>query len=561
MSATYKKGEIVWAKIQGYSWWPGRITKIKLKLCIDENRLGKYILQYEKEPLFYVTFFPNDSMSKVKLKSIKKFIEGYKLRNAASKRKKLKRAIDVATKAFLDENPNLDMDIKRNVFNIKLFSKKKFSLLRKFRALSEEEEEQNGENDIQSFIESEMNECENYKNELKKNNNKKNIIKFTGKKRNKSKSDENSEKIDSEIDDDSDHFEDINKKYNKELKKNSNELYKINIEIKRKNTINNILNIFNDIEDIINSYNIEYNFIIIKDLLFILNNYTNHNNETIMNKSISLHKNIISKYLGNIFNYDKDILLKELPFKNEKNNFVDKTEELGKEIGLKLDILNNKDNLILKNEESEYNNNHKEKCIKNKNHNYNKNNENYSQPEITSKNDKNNDLEIKKFYDFSYSQELNDAMTINNNEDNEKDNNKININLEKSFSESDINGFKIDNNQPYLKDIINNPNYFNKKPEGRLYPDNFFKEIYSKGGMTTKNELRKKICLQLYNILKVVQPFCQEDIFKNNVLFLEYLARHIDPLFGNKYLTIINMIYNRIKTEAVKIKNKNKNKK
>jgi hypothetical protein len=434
-------------------------------------------------------------------------------------------------------------------------------LLRKFRALSEEEEEQNGENDIQSFIESEMNECENYKNELKKNNNKKNIIKFTGKKRNKSKSDENSEKIDSEIDDDSDHFEDINKKYNKELKKNSNELYKINIEIKRKNTINNILNIFNDIEDIINSYNIEYNFIIIKDLLFILNNYTNHNNETIMNKSISLHKNIISKYLGNIFNYDKDILLKELPFKNEKNNFVDKTEELGKEIGLKLDILNNKDNLILKNEESEYNNNHKEKCIKNKNHNYNKNNENYSQPEITSKNDKNNDLEIKKFYDFSYSQELNDAMTINNNEDNEKDNNKININLEKSFSESDINGFKIDNNQPYLKDIINNPNYFNKKPEGRLYPDNFFKEIYSKGGMTAKNELRKKICLQLYNILKVVQPFCQEDIFKNNVLFLEYLARHIDPLFGNKYLTIINMIYNRIKTEAVKIKNKNKNKK
>jgi len=69
------------------------------------------------------------------------------------------------------------------------------------------------------------------------------------------------------------------------------------------------------------------------------------------------------------------------------------------------------------------------------------------------------------------------------------------------------------------------------------------------------------MCLQLYSVLKLVLPFCQEDIFKKNVIFLEYLARHIDPSFGNKYMIIINMIYNRIKSEAVKIKNKNKNKK
>ena len=80
MSAIYKKGEIVWAKIQGYSWWPGRITKIRLKLCIRRNNLGKLILKYEKEPYFYITFFPNDSISKVKQKYIKKFIEGFKTR-------------------------------------------------------------------------------------------------------------------------------------------------------------------------------------------------------------------------------------------------------------------------------------------------------------------------------------------------------------------------------------------------------------------------------------------------------------------------------------------------
>ena len=74
-------------------------------------------------------------------------------------------AVDLIKK-FLRENPDLSMDIKREVFGVKLFSKKKFNLLKKFYALGEEEEDQNGENDIQSFIDSEMNECEKYKNEL-----------------------------------------------------------------------------------------------------------------------------------------------------------------------------------------------------------------------------------------------------------------------------------------------------------------------------------------------------------------------------------------------------------
>ena len=88
------------------------------------------------------------------------------------------------------------------------------------------------------------------------------------------------------------------------------------------------------------------------------------------------------------------------------------------------------------------------------------------------------------------------------------------------------NKIQFSNNEPYLKDILNNPNYFSKKIEGQLYPDNFFKEIYLKSNINSKTELlRKKMCLQLYNILKLVLPFCQEDIFKKNIIFLEYLAR------------------------------------
>ena len=570
MSALYKKGEIVWAKIQGYSWWPGRITKIKLKLCIKKNRLGKVILKYEKEPYFYITFFPNDSISKVKLKYIKKFIEGYKLRTKTKKRKKLTKAIDIATKTYLEENPALNMDIKRNIFNIKLFSKKKFHLLRQFRAMEEEEEEQNDENDIQSFIDSEMNECEKYKNELKDNNN---IIKFIGNKRKKS----NDVKDESEIvyTDSENSFEHLdknglNKKYNKELKKYSNELFKTSVEIKRKNTINNIINIFNNIENIINKYDIDYNFDIIKDLIIILNNYNINNNEIIMQKSISLNKDLTNKLINNFFKYDNNFIQKLSLYSQEQNNIYNhmtsNIEEIGNKISLEIDNINKNNsqyinnNEINKEKEKDINiNQQKEKNIiqlkeqkinivykENDDACINKNNESDFIP--TNKNNNNN-------YKFSSKQELTDELTINNNIDNES---KVNNN-----ESTDIwNNDSFNNNEPFLKDIINNPNYFNKKNGDQLYPDNFFKEIYLKEGINSRSELlRKKMCLQLYSVLKLVLPFCQEDIFKKNVIFLEYLARHIDPSFGNKYMIIINMIYNRIKSEAVKIKNKNKNKK
>ena len=566
MTAIYKKGEIIWAKIQGYSWWPGRITHIKLKLHIKKNRYGKLVLQHDKEPLFYITFFPNDSVSKVRLKYMKKFIDGYKLRKATTKRKKLSKAIEIAKKTYLRENPDLSMDIKKEVFGVKLFSKKKFNLLRKFYALGEEEEDQNGENDIQSFIDSEMNECENYKNELQEKCKKK----YIGKKR--KKSEDNKESECSDIDKSSDDINldknDLNYKFNKELKKFSNELYKSSIKIKRKNTINYIINLFDNIENLISKYDSDYNFNIIRDLLIILKNYSNHSNKSIMNRSISLHKNIISKYLDTFFNYnnsfyEKQKIYSESLFKNEDNIFnniiINETQKLCEDIVFQIDNIKNGNSHILKEENTN--------IIKNENNaqeSINLYNKAINDNKSFNNKDNNNNLENINIYNIN--SELNDSLTVNHDIDNEilKDKNNDLINNKNgkiNINESSNNKLlSVNSNGPFLKDILNNPNYFNKKAEGQLYPDNFFNEIYLKGGINDKTELlRKKICLQLYNILKLVLPSCQEDIFKKNVIFLEYLARDIDPLFGNKYMTIINMIYNRIKSEAVKIKSKNKN--
>ena len=557
MSLTYKKGEIVWVKIQGYSWWPGRITQIKLKLNIRKNRSGKITLQYEKEPLFYITFFPNDSKGKVRSKNIKKFIEKYKQRSKETKKKKLKKAIDAATKAFLEENPNLSWDIKQNIFDIKLYSKKKFHKLKKYLTLIEEDEEQKGENDIQSFIESEADEIEIYKKELKNKKcenknllgNKRKLIKEDSKenimnikRRNNLTMSEEEDSFDSRSS--YTKINDKNKKYNRELKKFADELFRINIEIKRKNNINNIINILDNIENIINKYNFEYEFNATKDLLIILNSYTHYNNEVIMNKSLSLHKELVSKYLEDIFNYD---LINELKIANnqEINNI------LGKDINLLEEIIATIDKIKTEKEKKSL------LSIKDKN-------------KLISENDDLKDLDIiiiKKEIENSENKNneniiYNNENEINNNNSEEEEKtinyNKLKEEKENKITDENSNKMNFNNNEPFLKDILNTPNYFSKKIEGQLYPDNFFKDIYLKSNINSRTELlRKKMCLQLYNILKLVLPYCQEDIFKKNIIFLEYLARKNDPLFGNKYMTIINMIYNKIKLEAVKIKNKN----
>ena len=553
MSLTYKKGEIVWAKIQGYSWWPGRITQIKLKLNIKKNRLGKLSLQYEKEPLFYITFFPNDSCCKVRLKYIKKFIDKYKLRSSETKKKKLKQAIDLATKAFLKENPDLSLETKQKIFGINLFAKKKFNKLKKYLSLVEEDEEQNGENDIQSFIQSEADEIEIYKKELKDKNRKNKD--YIGQKRkisieennNKNKFRRNNNLTMSEEEDEDDSYDsrsekekikDKNKKINRELKKLSDELFTINVEIKRKNNINNIINILDNIENIINKSNFEYDFTITKDLLIILNSYTHYNNQTIMNKSLSLHKEIISKFLEDIFSYD-DINEINLDNNQELDEIISNTLKIYEEISIDLDKIKN---------------NKEKKSLKDKNI-------------ILSDNCNNDELKdldiiiIKKEIENSENKDSDNIINdINNNSDEETKNNNIESKENKENEITNTNNkFNFNNNEPFLKDILNTPNYFSKKIEGQLYPDNFFKDIYLKSNIGSRTELlRKKMCLQLYNILKLVLPYCQEEIFKKNIIFLEYLARKNDPLFGNKYMTIINMIYNKIKLEAVKIKNKNK---
>ena len=360
------------------------------------------------------------------------------------------------------------------------------------------------------------------------------------KRKNKNNSDD--EEYEDDEDNDNNNENDINIECNRKLKNNAQDLFKINIEVKRKNNINNIINILDNIENIINENNFDFDYNIIKDLLFILNNYTHYNNEIIMNKSIFLHKIILDKFIENIFSYSKiDTSLDDEDITNSDEYY----EKINEEILVLLDKIKDDKTKPKKGIKEILKSRLESKDIKDMDNiiifkNEIENSENTNTNNIIINNDGNKD---------SDDDTINNAKLKGNQEEKEKNYELIEMKNKIQFS----------NNEPYLKDILNNPNYFSKKIEGQLYPDNFFKEIYLKSNINSKTELlRKKMCLQLYNILKLVLPFCQEDIFKKNIIFLEYLARRNDPLFGNKYMTIINLIYNKIKLEAVKIRNKNK---
>lgn len=38
MTETFKKGEIVWAKVKGYPWWPGVVHSVDFTILIPLGR-------------------------------------------------------------------------------------------------------------------------------------------------------------------------------------------------------------------------------------------------------------------------------------------------------------------------------------------------------------------------------------------------------------------------------------------------------------------------------------------------------------------------------------------
>lgn len=86
----FKKGDIVWAKVRGYSWWPARIGEV-LK---EKN---------EKEKKYRVDFIGDNTYTSLPQDKVNDFVEGFS-RFSKTKKKDLLEAIDMARKQVKKED-------------------------------------------------------------------------------------------------------------------------------------------------------------------------------------------------------------------------------------------------------------------------------------------------------------------------------------------------------------------------------------------------------------------------------------------------------------------------
>ena len=122
-----------------------------------------------------------------------------------------------------------------------------------------------------------------------------------------------------------------------------------------------------------------------------------------------------------------------------------------------------------------------------------------------------------------------------------------NNNLEENFN--NLN----DEINEELYNLINNLKNNNKEKDCEFNnkSEKFYKDIYNKknNGLTLINSLkRKKICINLFNLIGKILPESNKETIKKIIIYYEYKIRTEDPVLGKKYYYIINNLFKKIKS-------------
>ena len=256
-------------------------------------------------------------------------------------------------------------------------------------------------------------------------------------------------------------------------------------------------------------------------------------NVTINNKLIEIIKSDIFDYdinfESNIKTYNKNLFWKHFIFRKYGGD-IKLSSEIVKDI-----------------QKYERNKNKKLNLLNIKTSKLNKEKEN----ELTSEN---SNMNNKSNYNNIISIRIDDEdnFSINNdiNDNNSREEENLLIEIENTKG--------LENESKFLKEFLYNDDFF---INNTFFPDNFTNdENITKEILKENNILRKIISLKLYGVLKLIFPSLDENIIQKNIKYLELLANNIDKILGNKYLLIIEMIYSKLKKEAIKVKQNIKNK-
>lgn len=99
MEKKFKKGEVVWAKVRGFPWWPGVVRNMTIRSGkVQENE------DFEKETKVLVNFIGDNSHSELPLNKVEKFDSKFDEFSKA-KQRSLQNSVKLAKKIISGEIP------------------------------------------------------------------------------------------------------------------------------------------------------------------------------------------------------------------------------------------------------------------------------------------------------------------------------------------------------------------------------------------------------------------------------------------------------------------------
>ena len=492
IETSFLKGEIVWAKVEGFPWWPGQIKKI---LHVHDD-------QFQKN-LYQINFIGHSSYIILPISKIDKFEDKFdkyskntktkkhnnKLLNSIKKAKKMNEKYkNLISLKNDDEDSNSSSSIISIIEENDRLENNYLSKKVKFNDQEVKIKKDKGINTINSdsnIFSNPKNIKINIKINVTNSNNNTVISTFN--------SNDHSPILEKEkiSENEKEKFKDNSYKENDiKKKKNSNEEYENEDEGLNNNLVKNIMNnlikyqietpnthihelILKELNNLYNEFQIINNqniYSLIRDIIPILNSLSYNKYGDIVEKSNKILFFIIERVIDEIFQINDD----ELTELQESVKNLD-INELQKEI---IKIFPDNDKKYLRN-------NVKKNII----------------PKINEENINKN--EISKSTNF------------------------IIDNFVKLINEEDLKS------KNELNSIIND----------------FYDITYNKKNYLDKKSaiIRKQICIKMFKFLKKILPETQDNDLKKMIIFLEYKIRIEDPKLGEKYIKQIKAFFKKMK--------------
>ena len=488
-SESIKKGDIVWAKVKGFPWWPGEVKRItQSTLGNNDNEKEKQVTinfighnSHVKLPLSKVENFENkyDQYSKTRKKMLIKSIEKAK-RMVQSKRKMSNKSENEncsSNSSSSYENSSSDLSCsqtpKRTIFKKLGLQERKLPNLEKITSAS-------------TFASSSKTKPKNIKINININvtNNNHNTVNISSISKEMNTAKKETETIDKSSSEKEEESESSDEEQPEEvLQVLIDNLLKYQIEMTTASSLKYIVNTLDEIKDLLDKYTFADLYSLTRDIMPLLMSFTYNKNSDVLIKSSEIISSLTQNIKKEIFDVNED-KTEFSPSQLEESPLV--TKELKEEL---VAMLNDKS----------------------------------AMKKISQINS--NDIDSLK----QNKQKLTKRKTKRDENDNE-----------------DIDFKEIYDN---FKKVISHKEEKKAMDEVKSMTEEFYKNTYNKyHGLENKLAIkRKEVCLKLFKILRKLFKRAKDEQIQKLVVFFEYQIRKQDPNLGKKYFGQIQKIIDLMK--------------